>query len=147
MFLPADFPIVPTRLVIAQWKQYCPSGDCWDDRPVIAVRYISGVMRITLQTGKEAATLYRTKDEMRNRWLDFKFQVRFSSNPDGRIRAWLDGKPVVDYSGVTAYPENAQSGFTGWFYFKMGLYRDLMAEPMTIYVDEYRKKELDTGAF
>jgi len=24
----------------------------------------------------------------------------------------------------------------------MGLYRDLMAEPMTIYIDEYRKKEL-----
>jgi hypothetical protein len=27
----------------------------------------------------------------------------------------------------------------------MGLYRDLMAEPMTIYIDEYRKKELPDG--
>ena len=25
MYFPADFPIVPVRLVIAQWKQYCGS--------------------------------------------------------------------------------------------------------------------------
>src|SRR5579864_6335328 len=26
MYLPADFPIVPVRLVVAQWKQQCVSG-------------------------------------------------------------------------------------------------------------------------
>jgi hypothetical protein len=26
MYLPADFPIVPVRLVVAQWKQECPVG-------------------------------------------------------------------------------------------------------------------------
>ena len=30
---------------------------------------------------------------------------------------------------------------------KMGLYCDLMAEPMTIYIDEYRKRELAGNAF
>ena len=60
------------------------------------------------------------------------------------MKAWLNDKQMVDYTGVNAYPENKQTGYAhpGQFYFKMGLYRDLMAEPMTIYIDEYRKKEL-----
>lgn len=50
---------------------------------------------------------------------------------------------------INAYPENAQTGFAapGWFFFKMGLYRDLMMQPMTIYVDEYRKKRLPDDVF
>ena len=149
MFLPPDFPIVPTRLVIAQWKQYCPGGNCPYDSPVLAIRYVSGVLRITHKIGPDQATLYETKAELRNRWLDFKFQIRFSTLADGRIKAWLNNEQIVDYTGVNAYPENAQTGFPnpGWFYFKMGLYRDLMVEPMAIYIDEYRKKELPGNAF
>jgi hypothetical protein len=149
MFLPADFPFVPTRLVIAQWKQHCPKENCLYDNPVLAIRYVSGVLRITHKVGPDQATLYETKDEIRNRWLDFRFQVRFSANKDGRIKAWIDEKQIVDYAGVNAYPESERTGFSspGWFYFKMGLYRDLMTEPMTIYVDEYRKKWLPGNAF
>lgn len=49
MYLPPDFPIVPVRLVVAQWKQYCGTdlAPCSDDSPVLAVRYIGGVLRIT----------------------------------------------------------------------------------------------------
>jgi hypothetical protein len=149
MFIPPDFPIVPTRLVIAQWKQYCPSGNCPYDSPVVAIRYASGVLKITHKTGPGQTTLYETKEEVRNRWLDFKFQIRFSTGANGRLKAWLGAKQIVDYTGVNAYPEGDQAGFSkpGWFYFKMGLYRDLMAEPMTIYIDEYRKKELSGSAF
>ncbi len=149
MFIPADFPIVPTRLVIAQWKQYCASGNCSYDSPVVAIRYVSGVLKITHKTGADQTTIYETKEELRNRWLDFKFQIRFSTGANGRIKAWLDDKQIVDYTGVNAYPENEQTRFAdpGWFYFKTGLYRDVMAEPMTIYIDEYRKKELPGNAF
>jgi hypothetical protein len=43
MFIPPDLPIVPTRLVIAQWKQQCPHGGiCQDNSPVVAIRYASG---------------------------------------------------------------------------------------------------------
>ena len=51
---------------------------------------------------------------------------------------------MVDYKGVTAYPENVSTGYASpsLFYFKMGLYRDVMAEPMTIYIDEYSKRQL-----
>jgi hypothetical protein len=150
MFIPTNFPIVPTRLVIAQWKQHCPEGgNCSDDSPVAAIRYVSGKLRITRQTGPHSATLFELKDELRGKWLDFRFQMRFATNEIGRIKAWLNGKQVVDFSGVTAYPENATTSYLhpGYFYFKMGLYRDLMAEPMTIYIDEFRKKNLAGDAF
>ncbi len=149
MFIPTNFPIVPTRLVIAQWKQYCGGNDnCSDDSPVLAIRYVSGVLKITHQTGRHQTTLYETKDEMRGQWLDFKFQTRFTTNETGRVKAWLNGKALVDYTGVNAYPENPATGYPhpSRFYFKMGLYRDLMAEPMTIYIDEFRKKELPANA-
>lgn len=60
------------------------------------------------------------------------------------MRAWLDGKKVVDYTGDTANLENPRTGYSNpsQFYFKMGLYRDVTAGPMTIYLDEYRKREL-----
>lgn len=150
MFIPTNFPIVPTRLVIAQWKQYCPEGgNCQDDSPVVAIRYVSGVLRITHQTGLHPTTLFETKEEVRGKWLDFMFQMRFSTNETGRIKARLNDKMVVDYKGVNAYPENPVTGYPNpsHFYFKMGLYRDEMAEPMTIYIDEYRKKQLPEIGF
>ncbi len=151
MFIPTNFPIVPTRLVIAQWKQYCGGDDkpCSDDSPVFKLRYASGKLKFVHETGPQDTTLFETTEELRGKWTDFKFQMRFSTNTNGRIKAWVNGKQVVDYTGVNAYPENATTGYPSpsRFYFKMGLYRDLMAEPMTIYIDEYRKKELPAGFF
>src|SRR5208282_6056706 len=84
MFFPTNFPIVPTRLVIAQWKQYCVhGGNCSDDSPVLAIRYISGELRITQDLDKKFIMLYRETNEFRGRWLDFKFQVRFSPKENG----------------------------------------------------------------
>jgi hypothetical protein len=53
----------------------------------------------------------------------------------------------VDYTGATADEENSATGYASpsYFYFKMGLYRDLNAEPMTVYIDEYRKRQLRAG--
>ena len=144
-FIPADFPIVPTRLVLAQWKQYCPSGGhCSDDSPVLKLRYASGQLKIVHQTTPEGTTLFETTEDMRGHWTDFKFQIRFTAGTNGFIKAWLNGKQVVDYKGVNAYPESEATGYPSpsYFYFKMGLYRDLMSEPMTIYIDEYRKRQL-----
>jgi len=153
MFFPKDFPIVPTRLVIAQWKQYCPgllenvSVSCSDASPVLALRYISGELQITQDIDKEFIVLYKEKGEFRGRWLDFRVQARFTPSANGRVKAWLDGKQLVDYTGVTADQETATTRYASpsVFYFKMGLYRNLMAEPMTVYIDEYRKRQLREG--
>jgi hypothetical protein len=139
---------VPTRLVIAQWKQFCPeTNKCAKAHPVLAIRYIGGVLMVTQTFGQERKVLWEQKGDFRNRWLNFRFQVRFSEKDDGQVKAWLDGKQIVDYSGPTANPENAETEFPvmGRYYFKMGLYRDPMTEPMTIYIDEYRKHTLHKG--
>jgi hypothetical protein len=164
VFLPKNFPIVPTRLVIAQWKQFCPgqlkmlhgstlaaksNRVCSDDSPVLAVRYMSNVLRITQDIEGTHTNLFQSKGDFRNRWLDFNIKVRFSRGDDGRVEAWLDNKQIVNYRGPTANPENMETGYSrpSHYYFKMGLYRNVMAEPMTIYVDEYRKKSLPPAEF
>jgi len=143
VFVPQDFPIVSTRLVIAQWKQYCPVDACTPDNPTLAIRYQAGELSITKQVTAEKDVLYRTRDDIRNRWLDFRFEIRFSRSQSGRIKAWLGDTLVIDYKGVTAYPASGGYVEDGLFYFKMGLYRDRSSEPMTIYFDEYRKHRLD----
>ena len=145
MYVPVDFPIVPVRLVVAQWKQECPRGmACDDDNPVLAVRYVRGILSITQELSHKRIVLFRDTRDLRGRWLDLRFQVRFTPQPSGYVKAWLDGTQVVDHTGVTANPENSATGYRNpsLFYFKMGLYRDAMARPMTIYLDEYRKREL-----
>ncbi len=147
--IPADFPIVPTRLVIAQWKQNCPGDNapCSDFSPAVAVRYVLGVLSVTRQIGRHQQTIFETSEDLRGKWTDYRFQLRFTPHSNGLIRGWLNGRQVIDYTGPTAYPENAATGYPSpsWFYFKMGLYRDVMQQPMTIYIDEYRKKELPEG--
>ncbi len=143
--VPQDFPIVSTRLVIAQWKQYCPVDGCTPDNPTLAIRYQAGELFITNQITSENVILYRTRDDIRNRWLDFRFQIRFSRNQSGRIKAWLGDTLIIDYKGVNAYPEAGGYAGRGRFYFKVGLYRDRVSEPMNIYVDEYRKEPLPGG--
>lgn len=41
----------------------------------------------------------------RGRWLDLVFEARWSTGPDGLIRAWLDGTPLTDgdFHGPTLY--------------------------------------------
>jgi hypothetical protein len=118
---------------------------------VLAIRYIAGVLKITQNFGKNqpTLTLYQEPGEFRNRWLDFKFQIRFSSSEHGRVKAWLGDKQLVDFTGATANPENATTSYPSpsRFYFKMGLYRNVMPEPMTVYIDEYRKKQLPQNSF
>ena len=141
MYLPPDFPIVPVRLVIAQWKQDCVGGEsapCSDDSPVLAVRYVGGFLRITQDIDRKRIVLYEEKRALRGSWLDLRFRVRFTPRNAGHVQAWLNGKQVVDHRGVTANSESASTGYPrpGDFYFKMGLYRDVMSRPMSIYIDE-----------
>jgi hypothetical protein len=140
IFLPPDFPVVSTRLVIAQWKQDCESDDCNPDNPVIALRYASGEFFVTLQVGPNLTVLYSQKESILNQWQDFKFHIRFSRNHNGGVKAWLNGKQIIDFDGVTAYSKTFGYDYPGNFYFKVGLYRDTMPQPMTIFIDDYEKK-------
>ena len=143
LFLPDSFPIVPVRLVIAQWKQNCGSNSlCSDDSPVLAIRYVNGKLYITVQTDSGQITVYKTTNEIRNKWLDFECKVRFSRLENGQVNAWLNGEQIINFKGITCYSSKKGYADRSYFYFKTGLYRDRMPQPMTIYIDEYRKKEL-----
>jgi polysaccharide lyase-like protein len=149
MFIPLDFPIVPIRLVIAQWKQACEGHpQCGNASPVVALRYTSGTLQITHQIGPHRKPLFETREDLRGKWTDFRFRIRFTPRENGLLQAWLNGRPAVDYRGVNAYAEDAATGYPNpsLFYFKMGLYRDVMPEPMTLYIDEYKKTQLLRGA-
>jgi len=145
MLIPQDFPIVTKRLIIAQWKQECPGGQkCDDNGPVLAVRYIGGMLSVTQTIGPRRTLLWESNKDVRTKWLDFKFRACFTPESKGSIIVYLNDSLIVQYSGPTAYQENDSTGYPSpsRYYFKMGLYRDTMAEPMTIYIDDYSKEWL-----
>jgi len=143
IFLPDSFPIIPVRLVLAQWKQFCPIGVCSEYSPVLALRYQSGKIFFTVQTDSVRHTLWKLDDDVRNRWLDFTFQIRFSRKGNGEVDGFLNGKHIINYTGVTSYSETLwYLAIKNRYYFKMGLYRDRIPEPMFIYIDQYAKKEI-----
>tara|TARA_Y100000034_G_C6902469_1_gene417704 strand:+ start:254 stop:961 length:708 start_codon:yes stop_codon:yes gene_type:complete len=144
IYIPNDFPIVSTRLVLAQWKQNDEENNALVDNPVLALRYVGGELFITLQTTEKKNRIFRTSNEVRGKWLDFVFQVKFTRTKKGLVKVWMNKKKIVDYNGITAYSEKHNYPKQGHFYFKMGLYRDRMNEPMTIYIDEFYKKLIKT---
>ena len=139
LYIPKDFPQTSERLVIAQWKQVC--WRCHPDNPVLAIRYDRGLLRITRRDERHSQELYRGDGDVRGRWLDFRFVVRFDLTDQGSIDGTLDGHPIVHYLGPTVYrPLRGHS--LRRVYFKTGLYRDALGEPpWTIYLDEYRKDQ------
>jgi hypothetical protein len=140
LYLPADFPIVPTRLVIAQWKQYCGgNAGCGNDSPVLALRFQSGKFFITSQKDTGRDTVFQTNEDIRNKWLDFRIKVKFSRSDNGEIEGWMNNEQIVNFKGITCY--SSKNGYPGKsrFYFKTGLYRDVMPGQMTIYIDEYKR--------
>jgi hypothetical protein len=144
LFLPDSFPIVPTRLVLAQWKQFCPFCSCSSNSPLVALRYISGKLFITLQTSSRRDTVFLSDQEFRNSWHDFNFRIRFSKDNDGLLIVKMDNKEIINYKGVSSYADNCRVlSNRNKYYFKMGLYRDQMPKPMTIFIDEYSKIQLN----
>jgi len=142
-YIPNDFPITSTRLIIAQWKQKCEVDDCELDNPVLAVRYIDHVFQITSHTEAGKKILFETREELRGSWHDFRAEIIFSRKETGRIRIKIDKKEIVDVTGINAYSVSKDYPDNARFYFKMGLYRDEFPGKMMIFFDEYRKNKLD----
>ena len=143
IYLPNDFPATPERSVKAQWRQLCEARHCRPDRPILAVRYEQGRLQVTRQNQDEKVLLYQGSDDVRGRWLDFRFVVRFDTSANGTIAATLNGREIVDYRGPSAFPPAPGYPQHGLVYFKIGLYRDALNEPpWTVYVDEHHKDQL-----
>ena len=128
--IPPGFPIVDTRLVISQWKQSGLEGS-----PLVAQRFRNGRHYVTL---RDLETLGRWREEVDlppivpGRWNDMVYHLRFAADSSGLVEVWMNGQRVVRSTGAIASPRGKDR-----FYHKVGLYRDRMAEPMTIYIDNY----------
>jgi hypothetical protein len=144
--LPTGFPQTSERLVLAQWRQLCEAKHCEPDRPILAIRYEDGRIQITKQEGEKKVLLYQGTEDVRGKWVDFRFVVRFSSDKSGRIEASLNQRSVANYQGSTLFTPGPGYPSNALIYFKTGLYRDALHQPpWTIYVDEYRKDECSTS--
>ena len=113
------------RLVISSCKQ----SDV--PRPLTAERFRAGKHTFTVESQGRKET-YNLPDIPLGRWVDLVCRSRYSTNNDGCVQVWMNGREVVSYKGPLGDP-NAKKAF----YHKIGLYRDRMAEPMTIYFDNY----------
>ena len=133
LYLPPDFPIVDRRLVVGQWKQGC--GDCAADHsPAVANRYRGGVFSITVDNAAGRQTLFQERADLRGRWRHLVYHIRLIPSPAGLLQVWLDGRSVVDYRGALGFADDRES-----VYFKLGLYRDRLAAPMTLLVARFRR--------
>jgi len=142
LYLPADFPLTSERLVLAQWRQLCEARRCRPDYPLVALRYDAGRIKVTRKDEQGTDVLYQGADDIRGRWLDFRFITRFEPSANGMFDASLNGRAVVHYRGVTAFQPGYGYPQRGPVYFKTGLYRDALGDPpWTMYIDEYRKDE------
>jgi hypothetical protein len=147
LYLPKEIPQTSERLVIAQWRQLCEARRCRPDYPILAIRLEDARLRVTRRDEKGTQILYQGTDDARGRWLDFRFVTRFDSTNEGSVDATLNGQSVVHYRGPMTYQPAPGYPAHGLVYFKTGLYRDALGEPLwMMYVDEYRKDECpDTG--
>ncbi len=131
--LPSDFPIVKTRLVIARWKQSFkdPSKD---RSPMVSLRYIDGKLRVDVARDRGKRKVFIEKMDLLNRWVDMVFRIIPEPNEEGLLQAWKDDRQMVDYRGPLGFKDDEDE-----IYFKLGLYRDHMKEPMRIIYDRFRR--------
>jgi len=142
LYLPNDFPQTPERLVIAQWKQLCESTPCVPDNPILALRYELGRLQVTRHDEHGKTLIYQGSEDVRGKWLDFRFVTRWDATASGTVDATLQGRGIVHYQGPTIYQPGPGHPGQALIYFKTGLYRDALHEPpWTMFVDEYRKDQ------
>lgn len=136
VYVPEDFPIQDTRLVMGQWKQ--TAIFLWKKHsPAVAQRFRNGRFQITINNDAGREYLYEdgTADDpaLVGEWTSFVYHIRFDKGDNGRLEVWMNGEQIIDYSGQIGYKDDLNTS-----YFRLGLYRDTMAEPMTVYYDDVR---------
>ncbi len=146
-FIPKDWPHRYVRCLIAQWHGFPDKefGEVWRS-PVLGIEYrdMDFMIRIcysskSIQTTSSCpdnnkTILYRSDEyAQKGIWHDFVVNVNWTYKRSGYLNVWIDDNQVIKYKGPIGYND-----FLGTF-FKMGIYRDNIAETFVIYHDEYRR--------
>jgi Polysaccharide lyase len=143
LFLPEDFPIEDNRLVLAQWwsKTKKQLGEK-PKSPSAAFRFRGGLLYLSIRHSSEQVVrnpdrvpeeiVFSTKDFILGRWHRFTVFAKWSFKTDGRIKVWLDGAEVANYSGPVGYNDDEGPVF------KFGLYRDASEKTYVAYFKEIK---------
>ena len=114
--IPEDWEEDDKFCLITQFKT--PLGGS----PTFALALGGSNLHITTLNDTGKTWLYNEK-MIKGERLKFKSHIRWTALANGYIQIWMNGRLIVDYSGVTYY-EAAEEGP----YFKMGLYMDRTSE-------------------
>ena len=136
-FVPKDFPILDRRLVMGQWI-HLDHPKVKSYNPHLSNRFRKGQFYISLKLKKKSKVEEKIFHPPNNlfkigAWNDLSYQIIFSSNKNGMLKVWLNGKQFVDYKGATANYDLPTT-------FKCCLYRDQSEEDMVIYFDNFTRK-------
>lgn len=126
---PKDFPIVDNRLVFAQWKQYAPHFGS----PFLSVRYINNILSFKV-TAQNVVKVFKKDIDLRGLWHKLTLNYKLNTDQTGFVRSWLNNEQILDYDGPMDYFPPPKHIF-----FKMGLYRDSIPEPQSIYFKNFRR--------
>jgi hypothetical protein len=110
--LAASFPLAESWQTLVQWKN---EGE---GVPPLQLQVYGDRMGLIAGPQEDHRWLWQTPVS-RDRWLDFKVRVRWSSTArEGWVEAWYQGRKVLNREAMaTLYPGSTN-------YLKMGLYRD-----------------------
>jgi len=132
--------------VIAQWHGWPDKefGEVWRS-PVLSIRYSNYHFLIKIcysskriqthnfWTSTNKTVLYASDEyAQKGIWHDFVVNVNWTYKKSGYLNVWIDGNQVIEYKGPIGYNDSVGP------FFKMGIYRDDIAETFVIYHDEYR---------
>lgn len=87
---------------------------------------------VTIETPRGRQTIYRHRQSILGQWQDLRYRIRFAW-PEGAVAVWLNGDRAADYQGPLGYPDDPPG-----VYFRFGLYRDRLSQPMSLYLDASR---------
>lgn len=65
-----------------------------------------GHLEVRLSVGTPSTPTYTTGSAgvvQKNVWYDFVHHVKWSSNPDGFLRSWVNGREILNYHGPTLF--------------------------------------------
>jgi hypothetical protein len=136
VYVPEDFPIEDVRVVMGQWKQTTIA--LWlKHSPAVAQRFRNGRFQITINNDDGRQYLYETgtaeDPALLGQWTTFKYHIRFDKEDNGRLEVWMNEEQIIDYTGQIGYQGDLKTS-----YFRMGLYRDTLEAPMTVYYDDFQ---------
>lgn len=130
-YFPDDFPILDNRLVFAQWKQFYKEEK---QSPFMSFRCINGQLSFRVVGNNNLVKKYFWGKDPKGKWHDAIVNYQLNDSLEGAVNVWIDNELLTNYQGAFGFDH-----INNFTYFKMGLYRDSVDIPQTIYLGRFRR--------